>query len=228
MTVAVPEVKFADLIAQSNELARVLERVKVKGSLQSNAEFDLALGRMRLQLAGKGVSVKRSGIKLAALASGGFAHCVRTVRNKRIERRSGEHSPDWVATDSLPELTLVALATLIGVEYSSVNDALATSTAPYLEALFSGDELAAYPRSVAQGLALRLRRKRGPPSLATTMVAAIQAQALEQELGSARVLELFLDVAEWGPQVVGLGAAAPGSFSRPASAPTVQTARPMV
>ena len=224
LTAALPAIKLADLIDQSSELASVLVRVKIKGTLQTNAEFDLALGRVRLQLVGKGISVKRSGIKLAALDSGDFAHYVRTVRNKRIERRSGENSPDWIATDSLTELTLAALATSIGIEDSSANDALATSTAPHLEALFNGDEMAAYPRSIAQGLALRLRRKPGPPSLATAMVATIQAQALEQELGSARVFELFLNVVEWGPQVVGLGAAAHYYFDVDAQSLTARQA----
>jgi hypothetical protein len=217
LSVKMADVAFADVIEQMRELASPLTKVKASGRIGGEANFDLRAGKLKLSLDGRKLRASGTKIDAARFINGDFGHYVLSARGKRIERISGENAPGWVVASELAPATLTAVAAALDPRLGRHAGYDMKMTSSHLEALFNDAETEPYPGTMAQGVAMRVRRKSELPSLSRELVALVQALELKQEIGEERVLELLINVAEWGPDVIGIGPAAQYYFEKEAT-----------
>jgi monofunctional biosynthetic peptidoglycan transglycosylase len=131
-------------------------------------------------------------------------------------RTSGEGSADWVPLRQVsPHLRAAVLAaedsafaSHNGIDPQNIRDAMADNQA-------SG-EIVRGGSTLTQQLAKNLFLD-GERTMERKLREALLAVELDRELGKDRVLELYVNIVEWGPDVWGIGPASDLYFLRDAS-----------
>ncbi|HLA78644.1 MAG TPA: transglycosylase domain-containing protein [Vicinamibacteria bacterium] len=148
---------------------------------------------------------------------GPFAHRVETTDGRSIEILVSPDSPDFVPLSDVPPLFVKALllgedANFFGhrgIDLSELPSAMATN--------FARGTFARGASTISQQLAknLFLSRKK---TLGRKLEELSLALLLDSTLGKERVLEIYLNVIEWGPGLYGLRPAARHYFGKEPSA----------
>jgi hypothetical protein len=145
--------------------------------------------------------------------NGDFVHRVETAQGATKEIRVSRSSPDFVPLADVPSLFLRALLLAEdtdfyghqGVDLRELPVALATN---FVRGAFvrGGSTI---PQQLAKNLFLTRRK-----TVSRKLEEAALALLLDSTLGKPRVLEIYLNVIEWGPGIYGLGPAARHYFGR--------------
>lgn len=138
---------------------------------------------------------------------GDFVHRVETAQGATKEIRVSRSSPDFVPLADVPPLFLRALLLAEdtdfyghrGVDLRELPFALATN---FVRGTFARGG-STIPQQLAKNLFLTRRK-----TVSRKLEEAALALLLDSTLGKSRVLEIYLNVIEWGPGIYGLGPAA--------------------
>ena len=144
---------------------------------------------------------------------GDFVHRVETAQGATKEIQVSRSSPDFVPLADVPPLFLRALLLAEdtdfyghrGVDLRELPFALATNFVRG-EFVRGGSTI---PQQLAKNLFLTRRK-----TVSRKLEEAALALLLDSTLGKPRVLEIYLNVIEWGPGIYGLGPAARHYFDR--------------
>jgi hypothetical protein len=144
---------------------------------------------------------------------GDFVHRVETAQGATKEIQVSRSSPDFVPLADVPPLFLRALLLAEdtdfyghrGVDLRELPFALATN---FVRGAFVRGS-STIPQQLAKNLFLTRRK-----TVSRKLEEAALALLLDSTLGKPRVLEIYLNVIEWGPGIYGLGPAARHYFGR--------------
>ncbi len=144
---------------------------------------------------------------------GGFSYLVRRADSTSTSRQSGEGSDGWLSFKSMGDfLPAAVVASEDGIFYSHPGYDL-TSIAEASEANAKGGRLKRGGSTITQQLAknLFLSPER---TFARKLRELLYAVELDRELSKQRILELYLNIVEWGPDIFGAEQAAKVYFDR--------------
>lgn len=150
---------------------------------------------------------------LGSLRRGRFRYRVRRSDGSEAIRTSGEGTRDWVPLRRVsPHLRAAVLAAEDsaftqhnGIDADNIRDALADNQ--------EAGEIVRGGSTLTQQLAKNLYLD-GERTLERKLREAVLALELDRELGKDRVLELYVNVVEWGPDLYGIGPASELYFLR--------------
>lgn len=141
-----------------------------------------------------------------ALRGGGFTWSAPSEAGGVVARRTGEGTPDWVPLDEAGHMPAAVIAAEDagfwrhpGYDLEAVQEALTTWS--------QGEERPRGGSTLTQQLAKNLYLS-GDRTLLRKLRELLLALDLERALGKRRILELYLNVVEFGPGVYGIGPAA--------------------
>jgi monofunctional biosynthetic peptidoglycan transglycosylase len=159
---------------------------------------------------------------VAALARGKPATTAFIERHRARERRagrSGQVAWSWVGYGAISPHLKRAVLVAEDIEFFDHHGFAATEVRTALRDAWRERELPRGASTLTQQLAknLWLSPSRNP---ARKLKEAVLTRQLERSLAKRRILELYLNVAEFGPGVYGAEAAARRYFGKPASALT--------
>lgn len=144
---------------------------------------------------------------------GAFSWYGRNARGERVVRRTGEGEPGW---SSLGDIGQHLPQAVIAAEDIAFYSHPGYDIASMLQAASENKDAGAIKRggsTLTQQLAKNLFLD-GEKNYARKLRELLYAVQLENELGKRRVLELYLNVVEWGPDIVGAKEAALRYFGR--------------
>jgi hypothetical protein len=192
----VPEAKVAD----------------VRGTVSLEASFSHPSGAWTLAPAAEGLAAEGLLPDSSALRSGPLSWRAPSADGEGRLRDTGEGSPDWVPLSAAGLLPFAVMAAEDagfrghpGYDLRAVQEAIDAARAG--EALRGGSTL-------TQQLAKNLFLDGGERTLARKLRELLYALEMEQALGKERILELYLNIVELGPDLYGVGPAADAFFAK--------------
>lgn len=154
-----------------------------------------------------------SKIKVNTLKSP-FRHTVRTPKGKKITFLVGENNPQYVSLEDIPQSMISAVITAEdggffshkGFSQRAIKDAFAEN----LEAGRIVRGASTISMQVAKNLFLTRKR-----TFSRKFEETFITMALEQNLSKERIMEIYLNIIEWGDGIYGIGPAASFYFNKP-------------
>ncbi|HJN74123.1 MAG TPA: biosynthetic peptidoglycan transglycosylase [Myxococcota bacterium] len=197
---------FADIVPE-------LRWAHVEGEISFEASYSLADGSWTLEQQIHRLGVSGAVKNLGTLRGGPFTYAVRDPEGNIVPRECGEGSEGWTPIHRVSDHLLAAI---IAAEDSAYYDHTGYSQASIDEALQANIEAGEVVRggsTLTQQLAknLFLDGERTMERKLREMVIAVE---LDRALGKRRVLELYVNVVEWGPEMWGVEAASDRYFLR--------------
>ncbi|MCB9745120.1 MAG: transglycosylase domain-containing protein [Alphaproteobacteria bacterium] len=212
---------FADALSPLSSLIPELDGATLSGrvsgalSLRASGEGLSALELRSLET--QGLRVDGAVPRLDALRGGRLSYRVKDADGDDQVRQSGEGSPDWTP---LRDISPWLVAAVIAAEDSTFRDHDGYDLSAIQEAWAANREAGSVQRggsTLTQQLAKNLFLD-GSRSLKRKLRELLMAIELDRALGKDRVMELYLNVVEWGPDLWGVRAAADRYFlKRPAT-----------
>ena len=197
-----------------------LPDLKIDGRVAGKFYFFIDMERPRsleYRFEGKYEPVKilslGSKIKVNTLKSS-FSHTVRTPKGKKITFLVGENNPQYVPLEDIPQSMISAVITAEdggffshkGFSQRAIKDALAEN----LEAGRIVRGASTISMQVAKNLFLTRER-----TFSRKFEETFITMALEQNLSKERIMEIYLNIIEWGDGIYGIGPAASFYFNKP-------------
>ncbi len=198
------------------ERTDALRRAKIEGSVSVTAQATRQGGETTIapHASVDGLVVEGL-IDSAPYARGMFTYAVKDKDGRTTRRTTGDAAPDWVPLRRLPKvLTQAVLAS----EDASFNYNPGFSVAMALDAFRTNQARGRVLRggsTLTQQLVKNLLTGPQRTYSRKTFELLVAAQ-LTRELGKDRILELYLNVVEFGPGIYGVGEASPELFGMPA------------
>jgi hypothetical protein len=207
-----------------------LPGLKVKGNLSGKFHFFMDMEdpqTLQYVFDGKYEPIKvlslGTKINIKALASP-FQHTVRRPDRKRVSFIVGEKNPDYISLNSLPESVVPAVIT---AEDGGFFKHKGFSTLPirdsFVENLKAGRVVrgaSTITMQLAKNLYLRPER-----TFSRKFEESFITMALEQTLSKERIMEIYLNIIEWGDGIYGIGPATRYYFKKsPAELTPVESA----
>ncbi len=212
LTISVPDQPAAQVLGVVAPLVPELQRATVIGELGGelilNQDGSWVLDPQIGQL-----EVHGAVPDLGSLRRGRFRYRVRKADGSQSTRTSGEGSRDWVPLRQVsPHLRAAVLAaedsafaSHNGIDPQNIKDAIADNQ--------EAGEIVRGGSTLTQQLAKNLFLD-GERTMERKLREALLAVELDRELGKDRVLELYVNIVEWGPDVWGIGPASDLYFLR--------------
>lgn len=201
-----------------------LEHAEVRGTLGGSASYDRHSGDWTLEPHIEGLAVQGAVKNLEGLRWGQFSYRAWDAEGDPVVRASGEGSPDWTPLrDVSPHLP----AAIIAAEDSAFlrhdgYDPKAISAA--IEANQQAEGVVRGGSTLTQQLAKNLFLS-GERTVERKLRELLLAVELDRALGKDRVMELYVNVVEWGPEIWGIHQATDTYFARrPATLPANEAA----
>ena len=215
LRIVVPEQPAAQVLGVVAPLVPELQRATVLGELGGALTLNQD-GSWSLDPHIGPLEVHGAVADLGSLRRGRFRYPVQSADGSMSTRTSGEGSADWVPLRQVsPHLRAAVLAaedsafaSHNGIDPQNIRDAMADNQA-------SG-EIVRGGSTLTQQLAKNLFLD-GERTMERKLREALLAVELDRELGKDRVLELYVNIVEWGPDVWGIGPASDLYFLRDAS-----------
>jgi hypothetical protein len=196
-----------------------LPGLKVKGNLSGKFHFFMDMeDPQTLQYVFDGeyepikVLFLSTKINVKALASP-FLHTVRRPDRKRVSFIVGENNPDYIPLNSMPQSVIPAVIT---AEDGGFFKHKGFSTLPirdsFVENLKAGRVVrgaSTITMQLAKNLYLRPER-----TFSRKFEESFVTMALEQNLSKERIMEIYLNIIEWGDGIYGIGPAAQYYFKK--------------
>lgn len=197
-------------------LARVLPELKkatIEGRLSAQAQIQWPALSWTGDFHLENIEVEGAVPQVYALRKGALQHRIHDHEGDAILRETGEGSADWVALREVaaPMRHAVIAAEDIrftehpGYDMTAMREALAANKAAG-KVLRGGSSLS---QQLAKNLYLD-----GQRTLVRKIRELLLAIELDRTLGKGRILELYLNVVEWGPGIYGIQAASERYFMR--------------
>ncbi len=214
-TVVLPETSAEEALAPLAPLLPELVRARrVDGTLGASVTVTREGDGWTITdaaLAVEGLAVDGAVRDLDVLRYGPFVYRVRDAEGENLVRESGEGSPDWVALQRVSPWVVPAILASEDAAFSrhggydpaQLQEALAADLAAG-EVVRGGSTLS---QQLAKNLFLSPER-----TLVRKLRELLLAVELDRVLGKSRVLELYVNVVEWGPEIWGLGQASDRYF----------------
>lgn len=186
-----------------------LATAEVRGTLSATGRF--TLGPLSLHVDPKVEGFAVEGLVSPAYRYGVFTWMGRDAEGGYVPRTTGDDDPEWVALPAMGELLPMAVI--------AAEDATFLQHPGYdLEGMLAAaadndkaDDVVRGGSTLSQQLAKNLFLT-GDRTYARKLRELLYAVELERELGKTRILELYLNVVEWGPNLHGGGAASQAYF----------------
>jgi hypothetical protein len=215
-----PEFSLGDALSTlPNSFHPDIPDLKVKGRVAGKAYFSIDMGRprsLKYRFEGHYEPVKilslGSKIKVSTLKSP-FRHTVRTPKGKKIAFLVGADNPRYVPFKELPPSLISAVITAEdagffshkGFSQRGIKDALAEN----IEAGRIVRGASTISMQVAKNLFLTRER-----TFSRKFEEIFITMALEQNLSKERIMEIYLNIIEWGDGIYGIGPAAYFYFNK--------------
>lgn len=197
---------FGDIVPE-------LRWAHVSGEISFDASYAMSDGSWTLEQEIHELGVSGAIKNLGTLRGGHFTHAVRDADGNVVPRESGEGTEDWVPSHRVsPHL----FAAIVAAEDSAFHDHAGFSQSSIDEALQANIEAGEVVRggsTLTQQLAKNLFLD-GERTLERKLRELLLAVELDRTLGKRRVLELYVNVVEWGPDMWGVAAASERYFLR--------------
>ena len=209
------------LVEQPAEAAfRVFEDVipelrwaHVDGVVEGTASYAHPSGDWALDPHVRDLRVSGAVNNLGELRSGTFTYAVRDADGDPVPRQAGEGTRDWVAEH---QVSPHVFAAIVAAEDSAFFEHRGFSEESIREALAANIEAGSVVRggsTLTQQLAKNLYLD-GERTLERKLRELLIAVELDRALGKRRVLTLYVNVVEWGPEMWGLAQASDRYFLR--------------
>ena len=221
MTASLPATGCADLLAAvPGDLLGEVAAFALAGTIQGRVR--IRLDDQRLDATDLQVEVENNcrAVAVPAQASGleqgTFTYTITTAEGGRHERTVGAGTPQW---HTLPQVSPLVLAAVLVQEDAGFYRHDGFSLPAIRESLVS-DLQAGGTRRGASTITMQLARNlflHRHKTLARKAQEVVYTWWLEKTLGKDRILEMYLNIVEFGPRVYGIGAASRYYFQRDAS-----------
>ncbi len=221
MTANLPSTGCADLLAAvPGDLLGEATAFSLAGMLQGRAH--IRLDDQHLDATDLQVEVENNCRAVAVppqasgLEQGTFTYAITTAEGARRQRTVGVGTPQW---HSLHEVSPLAIAAVLVQEDAGFYQHDGFSLPAIRESLVS-DLQAGGTRRGASTITMQLARNlflRRHKTLARKAQEVVYTWWLETTLGKDRILEMYLNIVEFGPRVYGIGAASRYYFQRDAA-----------
>jgi len=196
---------FADIVPE-------LRWAHVEGSISVDASWSTD-GTWSLEQEIHHLGVSGAVNNLGTLRGGSLTYLVRDADGNRVPRETGDGHPEWTP---LHRVSPHLIAAIIAAEDSAYYDHAGWSQESIDDALQANIEAGSVVRggsTLSQQLAKNLYLD-GERTLERKLRELVIAVELDRALGKRRVLELYVNVVEWGPGMWGVAAAADRYFLR--------------
>ena len=220
MTANLPATGCADLLAAvPGDLLGEASAFSLSGTLQGRAR--VRLDDVRLEATDLQVEVENDCRAVAVpprafgLEQGTFTYTMTTAEGGRRQRTVGVGTPQW---HTLPEVSPLVIAAVLVQEDAGFYGHDGFSL-PAIRASLVSDLEAGGTRRGASTITMQLARNlflRRNKTLERKAQEVVYTWWLEKTLGKDRILEMYLNIVEFGPRVYGVGAASRYYFQRDA------------
>lgn len=209
LRLTVPETPIADVYALFAPIVPELGKARIGGTVRAEVDAAWPGGVTRLDPVIEGFTV--DGLVSDGLAGGTFSFRARDAAGAEVLVTTGEGSPGWVP---LARLGPWLPAAVIAAEDAGFREHAGYDLAGMREAAAKNAEEGAVVRggsTLTQQLAKNLFLD-GTRSYARKLRELLYAVEMERELGKRRILEVYLNVVEFGPGLRGARAGADTYF----------------
>lgn len=227
----IERVRAQDLLESIPKSAiQAMEGVRLGGSFAATAKmkldttnldslefsFEPDIADLRLEEMGKGMNLE--------LLRQSFVHRIESADGTVIQRVVGEDTPDWVALDKVPGYLISALTTSEDAGFFSHHGFSLGGIRRSIRVNLERGGFVQGASTLSQQLVKNLFLSR-EKTLARKLQEAFITWQIERMLEKDRILELYLNIIEWGPDVWGIGEAANHYFGKaPSDLSLIETA----
>lgn len=207
-------VAVADLVKLFGSQVPETRVARIEGSLAADGELTWPDGT--LSLAPQIVGLKVSGLGMDRLAYGRFTAVVADADGKWERREFGEGAPGWLPLKHMGRYLPRAVLAAEDMRFYRHPGYDLTE----LRGTLSDFSLREGPTRGASTLTQQLAKNLfvgGERTLARKLRELLYVSEMEQTLGKRRILELYLNIVEWGDGLYGACAAARRYFAKPAA-----------
>lgn len=220
LTARVERIRAQDLISSIPEnVIPALKGVRIAGSFAATAELDVDTRDMsalkfdfRPDVADLSILDPGQGVNLDLLRTE-FYHRIDEGGGKVIERVVGPSSPSWVPLEEVPRFVVDALTTSEDSQFFRHHGFSLAGIRRSLRVNLERGGFYQGASTLSQQLAKNLFLS-PEKTLARKLQEAFITWQLERFLSKEKILELYLNVVEWGPEVYGLREAALHYFGK--------------
>jgi hypothetical protein len=208
-TVHLPPTPVADVYGVLGSIVPEAGRARIAGTIAGEGTFTLPGGPIHFTPALEGLAV--DGIVPSAYEAGSFTYWGHDAKGQRVLVNGGEGTPDWLPLDAIGRWLPAAV---IATEDAAFPSHPGYDVREMLAAAGDNAEAGHVVRggsTLTQQLAKNLFLD-GDRTYARKLRELLYAVNMERRLGKRRILELYLNVVEWGPDIRGAKAAAQAYF----------------
>ena len=213
LALSLPDQPAEHVIRVFEDIVPELKWAHVDGTLGAEASYGWADGSWTLEPRMRDLRVDGAVRNLGELRSGRFTYRAWDADGEEVFRDSGEGSEGWVPWH---EISPHLFAAVVAAEDSAFHSHAGYSEASILAAIQANQEADGVVRggsTISQQLAKNLFLD-GERTLERKLRELLLAVELDRALGKRRVLELYVNVVEWGPGFWGVQAASETYFLR--------------
>lgn len=205
-----PETPIADAYAVVEALVPEVRRADIRGTLAAKGRFTLEPFSLHVEPTLTDFAV--DGLVRESYRGGGtYTWIGHDAQGGEVTRTSGDADPDWRALPGLGEYLPMAVI--------AAEDARFFAHPGYdVEGMLAAQDDNAKAGGVVRGgstLSQQLAKNlflRGDRTYARKLQELLYAVEMERELGKPRILELYLNIVEWGPDLFGARQASEAYF----------------
>ncbi len=196
-----------------------LEGVRLGGTVagEASAEVDTGnLASMKLDIRPDVADMKSLSLGKAAgieLLKSHFMHTIHLADQTAINRLVGIDSPDWVPLEDIPKYLIASLTTSEDHEFFRHQGFSIAGIKRSVRVNLERGEFAQGASTISQQLVKNLFLSR-EKTIARKLQEAFLTWQVEQYLTKDKILELYLNIIEWGPGIWGIRAASQHYFAK--------------
>ena len=208
-----PPSPLAELLVPLRPVIPELKKAEIEGSVSAQAQLQWPAMTWGGDFHMESIKVRGAVPQLQALRRGPLQHRILDEEGDPVLRETGEGSADWTVLRNIASPMRHAV---IAAEDIRFTEHAGYDMEAIREALHANQEAGKVLRggsSLSQQLAKNLFLD-GQRTLVRKIRELLIAVELDQFLGKGRILELYLNLVEWGPGIYGIGAASERYFMR--------------
>jgi hypothetical protein len=215
LTAEMPDMPASEALAPFAPIAPEIDRARIGGTIGGSLTYAWPEGTWAATPRIRALAVEGTGAQIEDLRGGRFTYLAAGAAGERAPRRSGEGSRGWLplasVSDHVPRAVMAAEDAAFyshrGYDESAIAEALA-------DAATDGDLRGG--STLTQQLVKNLFLDPDERTIARKLRELLIAAELHRALGARRVMELYLNVVEFGPEVWGIGPASDYYFLKKA------------
>ena len=207
-----PPTKIAEVYSLLDKIVPEVERAQIEGTVMGKGK--IRLPQFRFSFDPQVTGFKVSGlIPEGTYKSGKFKYFVKDRNRRRIARISGEETQDWLSLTDIGPMALYAVIASEDIGFYSHGGFDLSSIQEATQDNEKSGRIKRGGSTLTQQLAKNLFLN-GERTYARKLRELLYAVELEADLGKRRILELYLNIVEWGPEIYGIKRAAMSYFDK--------------